>query len=204
MSKFSSPKLYVSVPYLNGLQVSVSVLLLLWYPIKCLVFMTSLPYPRIVKTFLLRLFGAEIGRKTVLKPRINIHYPWNLSLGSHVWIGEGVEIYNFEKVSVGNNVCISQRAFLCAAGHDYRDPFFSYRHSSIYIADGVWIQAGAMICGGSHLSEESVVKVCSVFSGHSDANSIYSGNPSKKVGIRYSLDKEALGVSGISRPSARA
>ena len=89
------------------------------------------------KADLLRLFGAKIGRAVYLKPRVNIHFPWKLSIGDHTWIGEEVEIYNFEPVSVGSNCCLSQRTFFCAANHDYTDPAMSYRNAPIIVEDGV-------------------------------------------------------------------
>ena len=61
--------------------------------------------------FLLKLYGAKI-EGVVLKPKVNIKFPWNLIVSENVWIGENVWIDNLDKVIIGDNVCISQGAFL--------------------------------------------------------------------------------------------
>src|SRR5665647_1140378 len=83
-----------------------------WYLFNILFFKTSLfPLYRF-KVFLLRMFGAKVGHSVVIKPSVNIKYPWFLDIGSDVWIGEGVRIDNLAKVSIGNNVCLSQWCLL--------------------------------------------------------------------------------------------
>ena len=51
------------------------------------------------KRFLLRLFGAKIGKGVVIKPCVNIKYPWKLRIGNYVWIGENVWIDNLDTVT---------------------------------------------------------------------------------------------------------
>jgi putative colanic acid biosynthesis acetyltransferase WcaF len=87
----------------------------LWYITKMIFFLSSFPYPNSLKLSLLRAFGAKVGIGVIIKPRVNIHFPWKVEIGSYVWIGEEVFILNFEKVVIGSNVCISQRALLCGA-----------------------------------------------------------------------------------------
>ena len=72
----------------------------LWWLVKSLFFNTSFPWPSFFKVYLLRLFGANLGCGIVIKPRVNIHHPWMLSLGDSVWLGEEVNIINFEDVSI--------------------------------------------------------------------------------------------------------
>ena len=102
-------------------------------------FKTFIPWPSYLKVILLRFFGASVGKRVVLKPNINFHFPWNLSIGSDVWIGEEVFILNFSQVTIGSNVCISQRAFLCTGNHDFRDTAFSYRNAPIFLSSGCWV-----------------------------------------------------------------
>ena len=68
---------------------------MLWYLLKCVFFLSSFPWPSRFKSWLLRLFGAEVGRAVYWKPRVNIHIPWNLKVGDHTWVGEEVCIINF-------------------------------------------------------------------------------------------------------------
>ena len=134
---------------------------------------------------LLRLFGASVGSNVVIKPRVNIHFPWKLIIDNNVWIGEGVEIYNFENVSLASHVCVSQQCFLCAADHDFRDPSFSYRSKAIILNEGVWLQARVFVSPGSSIGEQTVVTACSLVKGILDCNRIYSGSPAQSIGTRW-------------------
>src|SRR5688500_10295653 len=60
-----------------------------------------------LKVLLIRLFGGKVGHNVVIKPHVNIKYPWNLQIGNDVWIGEEVWIDSLAQISIGNDVCIS-------------------------------------------------------------------------------------------------
>ena len=156
-----------------------------WYFVKCIFFINAFPWPSNLKSFLLRLFGATIGYRVTIKPRVNIHYPWKFSLGDHSWIGECVEIYNFEPIKIGSHVCLSQQVFLCAADHDFRDSRFSYRNRPISINDGVWLQARVFVCPGVSIGQETVVTACSMVKGNLPENQVCSGSPAIPVSSRW-------------------
>ena len=78
-----------------------------WYLCKIVFFLSALPWPSRLKCELLRFFGAQIGEGVVIKPRVNIHFPWRLEIGSHSWIGEEVFILNFALVRIGAHACLS-------------------------------------------------------------------------------------------------
>ncbi len=59
----------------------------LWYFTNLLLFKTMLPFPSAWKAAVLRMFGAQVGAGVVIKPNVNIKYPWYLHVGDHVWIG---------------------------------------------------------------------------------------------------------------------
>ena len=79
-----------------------------WYIINRLFFETSIPYPFYLKRFFLRIFGAQIGMRVVIMPKVSIKYPWNISIGNFSWIGEGVWMQSLGKINIQENVCISQ------------------------------------------------------------------------------------------------
>jgi len=157
----------------------------IWYLFKRVFFLSSLPWPYALKALILRAFGASVGPGLVMKPCVNIHIPWKLTVGCNVWVGEGVRILNLAPVSIGSNVCISQESFLCAGGHDYRDESFSYRNAPIFIGDGAWIQARVFLGAGVSVGSEAVVKACSVVSGEVTCNTIVSGFPARLCGQRW-------------------
>ena len=144
-----------------------------WYLVKMLFFLTAIPYPSSVKRSFLRFFGARVGRGVVIKPRVNIHMPWKLEIGDDVWIGEEVFILNFEKVAIGSNVVISQRAFLCCGNHDFRDPAMPYRNAPITLEDGCWVGANSFIGPGVTVGVDTVVSAGSVVTSSLESNHVY-------------------------------
>jgi putative colanic acid biosynthesis acetyltransferase WcaF len=106
---------------------------------------------------MLRLFGAQIGTNVRIRNRTRIHFPWNLQVGNDCWIGEEVWFINHEKVTIGSNVCISQRSIICSGGHDYRSASLEYAHKPIEIKDGAWICLDAKVLAGVTIGECSVV-----------------------------------------------
>jgi putative colanic acid biosynthesis acetyltransferase WcaF len=156
-----------------------------WYLLKCLFFLSPLPWPSGFKCSLLRLFGATIGRQVYIKPRVNIHFPWKLSVGDFTWIGEEVFLLNFEPIAIGAHCCISQRAFLCTGNHDYRQVDMPYLNRSIYIGDGAWIGAQVFVAPGSAVGSETVVTAGSVVFGDLVAGMVCSGNPCRPIKPRW-------------------
>lgn len=156
-----------------------------WYLVKCALFLTALPVPGSVKRGALRLFGATVGTGVVIKPRVNIHLPWRLSIGDHAWIGEEVFILNFEPVWVGAHACVSQRVFLCTGNHDYRDPSMPYRNAPIRLEDGVWVGAQCFVGPGVVAGVDAVITAGSVVTRSLPAGAVCAGNPCVPVGSRW-------------------
>jgi putative colanic acid biosynthesis acetyltransferase WcaF len=148
-----------------------------WYFIKMIFFLSAFPYPNSFKKMLLKVFGAQVGNDVVIKPRVNIHFPWKLTIGNNVWIGEEVFLLNFEALTIGDNVCISQRAFLCGGNHDFRLPEMPYRNGPITLMAGSWIGAMVFIAPGVTVGTDSVITAGSVVTSTVESNGIYKGNP---------------------------
>lgn len=153
---------------------------ILWHLVNGL-FFNSFFHSYGFKVFLLKVFGAEIGINVLIKPYVNIKYPWNLIIGSHVWIGEKVWIDNLDKVQIGNHVCISQGALLLCGNHNFSDEAFTLITGTIRIEDGVWIGAKSVVCPNVICHSHSVLSVMSVASTSLEAYTIYRGNPAVAV-----------------------
>ena len=158
---------------------------IIWYLVKMCFFLSSFPYPSSFKKRLLMWFGANVGDGVVIKPRVNIHMPWKLTIGNDVWIGEEVFILNFENITIGNNVCISQRAFLCGGNHNYKIPSMPYRNGTIILNDGSWIGASVFVCPGISVGVDTVITSGSVISSSTVDNGIYRGNPAVFIKPRW-------------------
>lgn len=132
------------------------------------------------------MFGTKIGKGCVVKPCVNIKYPWKLSVGDHTWIGENVWIDNLSMVKIGSNCCISQGAFILTGNHDYSSKKFDLIVRDVSIEDGAWLGAKATLCPGVTMKSHSVLTVGSVATADLEAWSIYQGNPAVKVKERTS------------------
>lgn len=170
--------IYNNAPYYPGGGV---VKRLLWYYINAVVFKSSLFPFYGIKRALLRIFGATIGRAVEIKPCVNIKYPWLLTIGDHVWIGEDVWIDNLVMVTIGSNVCISQGALLLTGSHDYKKSGFNLITGSIVLQDGAWIGAKAIVNHSITVGSHAVLTTGSVATKNLDAYSIYQGNPAIKI-----------------------
>lgn len=160
----------------------------LWYIMNEFFFKTGFPISTSMKVFILRMYGAKIGKNLCIKPCVNIKYPWNLEIGDNTWIGENVWIDNLEKVKIGNNVCISQGALLLCGNHNYKKVSFDLLVGKIVLEDGVWIGAQSVVTGGVVVGSHAVLTVKSVASQNLDSYSIYQGNPVKKIRERIIVD----------------
>jgi putative colanic acid biosynthesis acetyltransferase WcaF len=149
----------------------------LWYLCKCFLFLTPLPVPNGIKRAVLRWFGARVGKGVIIKPRVNIHFPWKLSIGDHTWIGEEVFLLNFEPITIGAQCCISQRAFFCTGNHNYREPSMPYRNEPITVEDGAWIGAQTFISPGVTVGAEAVISAGSIVTEDQAPGMVCSGNP---------------------------
>lgn len=156
-----------------------------WYICKCLLFLTPLPVPCWIKRVVLRGFGARIGKGVIIKPRVNIHFPWKLTIAAHTWVGEEVFLLNFEPINIGAHCCISQRAFLCTGNHDYRQPAMPYRNQPITVEDGAWIGAQTFVSPGVTIGSEAVIAAGSVVTRNQPPGAVCSGNPCVAVRSRW-------------------
>lgn len=149
----------------------------LWTAVRCLFFQNALPWPSQIRVALLRAFDAKVGAGVVIRENANISFPWRLSVGDHVWIGEDVGILSLAPVIIESNVCISQRAYLCTGSHNFRSETFDLVTRAITIRSGSWIAAGAVILPGVEVGEGAVVAAGAVVSTDVPPNSLVRGNP---------------------------
>jgi len=154
---------------------------LMWWWVRCILFDHRFPIPSSIKSAVLRFFGATVGNGVVIRSRVVIAFPWRLSIGDHVWIGDEVLILNLDQVTIGSNVCVSQRAFLCTGGHDYRKQRFDLLTAPIVISDHSWVGAAVFVGPGVTVGEEAVCAAGSVVVKDVAARGVVGGNPAKVI-----------------------
>jgi putative colanic acid biosynthesis acetyltransferase WcaF len=163
--------------YKNGAS---SVANITWYFASAMFFKSAFPLNS-VKVLLLKMFRARIGDNVVIKPHINIKYPWCLSIGNNVWIGEQVWIDNLADISIEDNVCISQGAMLLCGNHNYKKTSFDLITGNITLKKGSWIGAKAVVCPGVIVGSHAVLTVGSIATKNLNDYTIYQGNPAQAV-----------------------
>ncbi|MHB8258963.1 MAG: WcaF family extracellular polysaccharide biosynthesis acetyltransferase [Bacteroidia bacterium] len=151
-----------------------------WYIISATFFKSSFPFNSI-KVFLLKMFGAKLGKGVVIKPHVNIKYPWRLAVGNHVWIGEQVWIDNLADVVIEDNVCLSQGAMLLCGNHNYKKPSFDLLIGNITLKKGSWIGTKSIVCPGVVVGSHAVLTVGSVATKDLNEYTIYQGNPAQAI-----------------------
>ena len=164
----------------------------LWVLLRCIFFTPAFPWPSCLRAALLRGFGAKVGQGVVLRSRVTIWFPWRLTLGDYVWLGEEVFILNLASVAIESNVCVSQRAFLCTGSHDYTSSAFDLITKPIGVERGAWIGANAFVSPDVTVGTHAVLTAGSVATKDLQPYGIYQGNPAVLIKKREFGNAEKL------------
>jgi putative colanic acid biosynthesis acetyltransferase WcaF len=151
----------------------------LWWLVQATLFRGS---PQVLYGFrrwLLRAFGAQIGRQVLVRPSAKFTYPWKISIGDYSWIGDDVVIYSFADIKIGKNVVVSQKSYLCAGTHDYRSASFDIYALPIVIEDEAWIATDVFVAPGVTVGKGAVVGSRSSVFGDLPAMMICVGSPAR-------------------------
>ena len=157
------------------------------------------PTPRVFhfwRRLLLRLFGAKIGKFVHPYPSARIWAPWNLEMGDHACLSEGVDCYCVAPIRIGAYSTISQYSFLCTASHDSTKATMPLVTAPIIIGERVWITADVFIAPGVTIGDGAVVTArASVFSDIAPWT-VAQGNPAIEIKKR-NFDKETTALDGL-------
>ena len=118
------------------------------------------PTPRLFhpwRCLLLRLFGAKLGRAVHPYPSARIWAPWNLEMGDHACLSEGVDCYCVAPIRIGAHTTVSQYSFLCTASHDYTRADMPLVTAPVNIGERVWITADVFVGPGVTIGDGAVV-----------------------------------------------
>jgi len=161
----------------------------LWFLLNaCIMQSRWIPFSGL-RVWLLRRFGAKVGRGVRIKPEVNVKYPWKLTIGEHTWIGERAWLESLEPITIGSHVCISQGAYLCTGNHDWTDPSFSLCCKPIVIEDGAWVGACAVVLPGVTIADHSILAAGAVAASDTEAYMIHAGNLAVAVKERNVREK---------------
>jgi putative colanic acid biosynthesis acetyltransferase WcaF len=159
----------------SGLKVQI------WWLIQSSLFGLSPQFMYKWRNFLLRLFGAQIGKGVIIRPTVRITYPWKLIIGDNAWVGDNADLYTLGEISIGKNAVVSQRAYLCTGSHDHTAEAFDIYAKPIVIEDEAWIATDVFIAPGITIGKGAVIGARSSVFKDMPAGMICIGNPAKPV-----------------------
>ncbi len=146
--------------------------ILVWWLVQALAFPLSLHNFSEFRCWLLRLFGAKIGKKVVIRPTARFTYPWKVAIDDYSWIGDNVVFYSIDRIHIGSHCVISQKSYLCTASHDFQDEAFGLITAPIRIGNGAWVATDCFIAPGVTIGDNAVIGARS---------SIFKDIPSQQV-----------------------
>ena len=156
----------------------------IWWFVQGTVFRGSPQFLYGWRRFLLRVFGAKIGKNVIVRPTARIVYPWKLTIGDNSWIGDFAELYCLGPIEIGRNAVISQYSYLCTGSHNLRAIGFDIFAKAIVVEDEAWVAAGAFVHPGVTIGRGSVVGARAVVTADTEPLGIYVGDPARKVSER--------------------
>ncbi len=133
------------------------------------------------RCWILRRFGAKVGRGVAIRPSVHIEIPWMLEIEDGVSIGDCAILLSLGPVKIGKRSIVSQHAHLCAGTHDYTDPTFKLIRPPITIGDDVWIGTDAFVGPGVTVGDLSVLGARSSTYKDLPPRQVFVGNPAKRV-----------------------
>ena len=152
-----------------------------WWIIQSTFFACSPQFFYGWRRFLLRLFGAKVGKNVIIRPSAKITYPWKLSIGDNAWVGDNVVLYTLGEIEIGKNSVISQKSYLCTASHDYTKETFDIYQKKIIIENEVWIATDVFIAPGITIGAGAVIGARSSVLNDMPAGMICVGYPAKPI-----------------------
>ncbi|TCD47538.1 putative colanic acid biosynthesis acetyltransferase [Chlorobium sp. N1] len=154
----------------------------LWQVVRAL-FFAVLPGPLFKRwrLFVLRCFGAKLGKGCRVEASCIVWWPGNLVMGDYACLAQGVDCYNVAPIVIGDYATISQRAFLCSASHATDSLARPLVFSPISIESHAWVGAEAFVGPGVTVAEGAVLGARAVAIRDLSAWSIHVGNPARAI-----------------------
>lgn len=153
--------------------------IILWWVIQGTFFRFSIHNMYSFRNFLLRMFGAKIGKNVRVRASAKFYYPWKIRIGDNSWIGDGVILYSLDHINIGENCIVSQHAYICTGSHNINSNSFKLITKPITIEDYCWIAVDVFVGQGVTLKEGSVIAARSSIYKDSEPWKVFSGNPAK-------------------------
>jgi putative colanic acid biosynthesis acetyltransferase WcaF len=140
----------------------------------------SLPFFKGWRIFLLKFFGANLGKNCNVYASAYIPSPRNLTMGTHSTLGPEVMLH-IGRTRIGNKVTVSQRTYLCSATHETNSINTPFVAGEIVIKDFAWIAAETFIMTNVTIGEGAIVGARAAVFKDVEPWTIVGGNPAKFI-----------------------
>ncbi|MEO1130802.1 MAG: putative colanic acid biosynthesis acetyltransferase, partial [Planctomycetota bacterium] len=130
-----------------------------------------------------------------------IEQPWNLTMGSNSCLGDRCIVYCLGKITLADNVSISQGAHLCAGTHDFTRYDLPLLRPPITIEAHAWVAADAFVGPNVTVGEGAILGARGCAMKSLEPWTIYGGNPAKPIRVRSK--PEGIPDDLIRRPPER-
>ena len=129
----------------------------LWQIVEFFLFRPSLKFMSSFRCYLLKSFGAKIGRKCYISNKAIFVHPWNVIIGNNVGIDDYAYIKSDVTVTIEDYVSIASFVHILPSGHNVRLRNFALEGKATEISYGAFIGTGAFIGPGVRIGKFSVV-----------------------------------------------
>lgn len=153
----------------------------LWWIVQGTIFSWS---PQIFygwRRFLLRLFGASIGKKVLIRSTAKITYPWNVSIGDYSWVGDDCVLYSLGKITIGAHVAVAHKVYFNTGGHNYQKITFDISSKDLIIEDECWITNDVYLAPGITIGKGAVIGARSTVLKDVPSGKVVVGSPAKII-----------------------
>lgn len=133
------------------------------------------------KLMLLRSFGANVHKKSVVYSSATIYIPWNLVMEEYACLASNVDCYNPAPIRIGAHSTVSQKSYLCSATHNITKSDHPLVLAPITIKDQAWVAADAFIGPGVTVGQGAVVGARAVVFKDVEPWTVVGGNPAQLI-----------------------
>lgn len=160
----------------------------LWKIVDQYLFKPSPNFLSAWRVFLLRLFGAKIGKHCFISQRATVYSPWLLEIGYHATIDNDVLLLG--AIKLHDYVNLGSNCHLIGGGHDIFARTFDTQLNAVEIGNGAFIGAGANLAMGVKIGEMSVVAAHTTVDKNIKPNQVVFSRHGKLICVQRLPDEE--------------
>lgn len=137
------------------------------------------------------LSKIELGAGSSLAPNVSLRNGERIMIGDDCHIGERASLWagdNEGRIVIGNNVSLAPDVYITASDYRFeKGKLFRYqskRERDVRIGNDVWLGARVVVTPGVTIGDGCIVGAGAVVTKSIDANSVAAGVPAKVIKIR--------------------